>query len=142
MDELGGPPELRASDAARERVADLLGDHAAAGRLDPEELERRTAAALAARTLGELAPLTADLPDEGTRTTPASRQQRRGLSAVGGRARPYLAVMALLVAVWALAGAGYFWPIWPALGWGIGLLSPGGCSHSGRHRARAAPRLE
>ena len=33
----------------------------------------------------------------------------------------YLAVNALLVLIWALSGAGYFWPIWPILGWGIGL---------------------
>ena len=31
--------------------------------------------------------------------------------------------MALLVVIWALTGAGYFWPIWPMLGWGIGVLS-------------------
>jgi hypothetical protein len=36
--------------------------------------------------------------------------------------RTYLAVMALLVAIWALAGAGYFWPVWPAVGWGFFLL--------------------
>ena len=30
--------------------------------------------------------------------------------------------MALLLAIWALTGAGYFWPVWPALGWGIGIL--------------------
>jgi len=33
----------------------------------------------------------------------------------------YLIVNAMLVAIWALSGAGYFWPIWPILGWGIGL---------------------
>ena len=33
----------------------------------------------------------------------------------------YLAVSALLVAIWALTGAGYFWPIWPMLGWGVGV---------------------
>ena len=33
----------------------------------------------------------------------------------------YLAVNALLVLIWALSDAGYFWPIWPILGWGIGL---------------------
>ena len=33
----------------------------------------------------------------------------------------YLAVNALLVLIWALSGAGYFWPIWPIVGWGIGL---------------------
>lgn len=31
-------------------------------------------------------------------------------------------VTALLLAVWAAAGAGYFWPIWPMLGMSIVLL--------------------
>lgn len=38
-----------------------------------------------------------------------------------GRVVVYLAVNALLVVIWALSGAGFFWPIWPILGWGIGL---------------------
>jgi hypothetical protein len=33
----------------------------------------------------------------------------------------YLIVNALLVVIWAVSGQGYFWPIWPILGWGIGL---------------------
>lgn len=33
----------------------------------------------------------------------------------------YVIVNALLVVIWALSGAGYFWPIWPMAGWGIGL---------------------
>lgn len=33
----------------------------------------------------------------------------------------YIAVNLLLVAIWAASGAGYFWPIWPIAGWGIGL---------------------
>ena len=33
----------------------------------------------------------------------------------------YLAVNALLVAIWAMSSPGYFWPAWPMLGWGIGL---------------------
>lgn len=33
----------------------------------------------------------------------------------------YLAVMALLVAIWVTTGMGYFWPVWPAMGWGLGL---------------------
>ena len=34
----------------------------------------------------------------------------------------YLVVNALLVVIWAFTGAGYFWPIWPMAGWGIGLV--------------------
>ncbi len=33
----------------------------------------------------------------------------------------YVIVNAILVAIWALSGAGYFWPVWPLLGWGIGV---------------------
>ena len=33
----------------------------------------------------------------------------------------YVLVNALLVAIWAFSGGGYFWPIWSIAGWGIGL---------------------
>jgi hypothetical protein len=33
----------------------------------------------------------------------------------------YLIVNALLLLIWAISGRGYFWPIWPLAGWGIGL---------------------
>ena len=33
----------------------------------------------------------------------------------------YVAVQILLVAVWALTGAGYPWFVYPFLGWGVGL---------------------
>lgn len=35
----------------------------------------------------------------------------------------YLLVNTMLVAVWAMTGAGYFWPIWSIGGWGIGLAA-------------------
>ncbi|HEU4321125.1 MAG TPA: 2TM domain-containing protein [Acidimicrobiia bacterium] len=31
----------------------------------------------------------------------------------------------MLVVIWALSGQNYFWPVWPMLGWGIGLLLHG-----------------
>lgn len=34
----------------------------------------------------------------------------------------YVVVNAFLVAVWAVTGGGYFWPIWVICGWGIGLV--------------------
>ncbi|HEX9410283.1 MAG TPA: 2TM domain-containing protein [Actinomycetota bacterium] len=33
----------------------------------------------------------------------------------------YVLVNAFLVAIWAITGADFFWPIFPILGWGIGL---------------------
>jgi hypothetical protein len=54
--------ELRASDADRERVAKILHDALAEGRLTLTELDERLQSAYAAKTLGDLVPLTADLP--------------------------------------------------------------------------------
>jgi hypothetical protein len=56
------PPDMRASHADRDRVADALRVAAGDGRLSAEELDTRLESALSARTLGELAELTADLP--------------------------------------------------------------------------------
>ena len=55
-------PTQRASDAEREEVADRLRAAAAEGRLDPDELDERVGQVYAARTHGELATLTDDLP--------------------------------------------------------------------------------
>ncbi|MGV9878315.1 DUF1707 SHOCT-like domain-containing protein [Streptomyces sp. NPDC003006] len=58
-------PDLRASDADRERVAEVLRDAMAEGRLDMTEFEERLDAAYKARTYGELEPITRDLPAHG-----------------------------------------------------------------------------
>jgi len=57
-----GPALLRASDADRDAAAAWLGGALAVGRLTSTEYAERLDAAYAARTLGELAPLTSDLP--------------------------------------------------------------------------------
>ena len=57
-------PGLRASDADRERVAAALRRHHLDGRLDTDELQERLERCYAARTAGDLAPLTADLPED------------------------------------------------------------------------------
>jgi hypothetical protein len=54
--------ELRASDADRDRVADLLGQALAEGRLTADEHAERIEEAFRARTVGELEPLVRDLP--------------------------------------------------------------------------------
>jgi len=61
-------PDLRASDADRDRVIDVLRAATADGRLTADEFNERMEAALASRTFRELAPLTADLA-----TAPARR---------------------------------------------------------------------
>ncbi|NJP68507.1 DUF1707 SHOCT-like domain-containing protein [Streptomyces spiramenti] len=54
--------DLRASDSDREAVAEQLREAAGDGRLDLEELQERLDRTFAAKTYGELAPITADLP--------------------------------------------------------------------------------
>ena len=125
-----GGPYVRASDAEREETIDTLRRHAGDGRLDVEELDRRIAAAYAATTRGELNRLTHDLPRERR-----SRPRRDGFPE---HLRSYLQVMALLVAIWALTGAGYFWPVWPMVGWGFFVLSHANAVGRTRPRRRAA----
>jgi len=66
-----GTPALRASDADRDRVTEQLRAAVADGRLDSAEFDERLDAALAARTLDALAPLTADLAAPSSRAAPA-----------------------------------------------------------------------
>jgi hypothetical protein len=73
---------LRASDADRERVADVLRQAAGDGRLTMEELDERLDAVYAAKTYAELEPITKDLPEAGhvpaPSTAPAGNLQRVG----------------------------------------------------------------
>jgi hypothetical protein len=129
-------PVLRASDAERERTATLLRDHAAAGRLTPEELDERLDAAYAARTVGELQALAHDLPATPTVIVPSGRRRlvqpdvrERVVHAVG------LVVLVNVAcnAIWLAAGAdSSWWPKWVLLGTALrlafqlwALLGPG-----------------
>jgi hypothetical protein len=112
--------QMRAADAVRDRTVERLRDAAAEGRLTPDDLERRLETALAAPTYAELDRVVADLPQpDGAR--PAARSR----SELGN----FLATSVLLVAIWAVTGMGYLWPVWPILGWGVfvvpGVLSGG-----------------
>jgi DUF1707 SHOCT-like domain/Cell wall-active antibiotics response LiaF, C-terminal len=61
MTSRNAPRDLRASDADRDRVLALLAEAASDGRLTADEHAERVVVACSARTLGELAGLTADL---------------------------------------------------------------------------------
>lgn len=111
--------EVRVSDVEREAAADELRVHAGAGRLELDELDERIEAALCARTRSDLATVLADLPPA---TAAAGEPRRRRQERGGQRFTTYLWVMALLIAIWLLTGAGHPWPLYPALGWGIPLL--------------------
>ncbi|WP_030419011.1 MULTISPECIES: DUF1707 domain-containing protein [unclassified Streptomyces] len=56
------PSELRASDADRDRIADMLREALAEGRLTAEEHAERVEGVLAAKTVGELDVFVRDLP--------------------------------------------------------------------------------
>jgi len=120
-------PNVRASDADRDRVASLLREHHAAGRLTAQEFSDRLDRTFAAVTVGELDNLLADLPSIDlyrlpdaalTRQPrqvqrPMARSNRRGRSS-GWRAAwaSWLAVTLVSFVAWILAGGGYVWPLW------------------------------
>ncbi|MET9293779.1 DUF1707 domain-containing protein [Streptomyces sp. NPDC003077] len=63
--------DLRASDADRDRIADILREALAQGRLDAEEHSERIDALYRAKTMGELQPLIRDLPEAANHHRPA-----------------------------------------------------------------------
>jgi hypothetical protein len=88
---------LRASDADRERVADRLREAVAQGQISMDELDERLEATYAAKTFGELVPVTADLPaPTGTGTyalTPAGTPAPSRIGGTPGRRRWSIAIM-------------------------------------------------
>jgi hypothetical protein len=111
---------IRVSDADRERAVERLRRAAGKGRLEPAELEERIEVAHGARTRGELRPLTADLPSERRH-----RRRRKALAELRSHRSAFLVAAPGMVAIWALTGCDYFWPMWPILGWGSGLFFHG-----------------
>ncbi len=49
--------------------------------------------------------------------------RKKQLSELGTHIGIYLTLNLFLIGVWALSGAGYFWPAWSFLGWGIGIAA-------------------
>ena len=72
----GASPGVRASDADRDQVVDVLRAAAGDGRLTADEFDERLEAALSSRTLGELAALTADLTGGPGRSGAATAQAK------------------------------------------------------------------
>lgn len=113
-------PSIRASDADRERVVELLRQHSAEGRLSSEEFDERMSAAYAAKTMGALAELTTDLPVDlaehsrkqaelaraQANRVPLTRQMRAAISS-------WASLAVVLTVVWVISGGGYYWPAWP-----------------------------
>src|SRR5919204_4927285 len=64
--------EMRISDAERDHVASILREAAGDGRLDLEELDERLSAVYAAKTYGDLEPITHDLPTSSSAPSPVA----------------------------------------------------------------------
>lgn len=130
-------PRIRCSDADRDRTAALLREHHAAGRLTAEEFSQRLDRAYAAKTLGELDQLLADLPGidlyelpdrsvQRSRRTPphhglpwgpALMAEHPGRVSVAWRAAwgSCLSVCLIAFLVWLLSGhSGSLWFLWIA----------------------------
>ena len=101
--------DIRASDEDRERTAEALRAHFAAGRLQSVELEHRIERAYTANTRRELAGLLADLPAD--RLSRGLRGFYHGQrTALRYHAATYVTVNGSLVGFWELTGHGFFWP--------------------------------
>src|SRR5258706_11400524 len=129
------PPGADVNDEDRAMVAQLLQRHAADGRLTLGELAERVNTAYKTDGWPELQALLADLPvvpaspplpAVAPPASPAVRRNKHNLARVAFRVHLtlYVAVIALLVFIWVTTTpGGYFWPIWPAFGWGIGVAA-------------------
>ena len=127
-------PHLRAADTDRAAVATVLGEHMAAGRLTVDEYDERLARAYAAKTYGELAELTADLPTARSHVpTPRPAGAHPGAVCAPGADpqsawRAWLTTSLIVVTIWAATSLAswelnYFWPVWVIGPWGAVLLA-------------------
>lgn len=132
-------PDVRASDADRDRVAASLREHCALGRITMDELQERLDSVYASKTIGDLQEVTADLPEEDLYELPVPAAQPKSTASV---ARPpsrdldvrgmkamwgaWATVSAINFTVWLIVllttGAVYPWWIWVAGPWGAILL--------------------
>ncbi|MFR9751507.1 DUF1707 domain-containing protein [Nocardia sp. 004] len=119
---------LRASDADREKIIGQLRQAMSEGRLSLHEFDERLQQVYAAKTYGELAPLLSDLPVQldSLPVQGASSPDRIGgiPKWVGIMWAPWVSVNVLCLAIYLFTGAGYFWPFWVAVPWGLALLIP------------------
>lgn len=116
-------PKMRASDGDRDKVASVLREHYAQGRLTNEEFDERLEQLYTSKTYGELAILTSDLPDVDLRRlpdVPSRSPERAGKSAADGKRNKGLREA---WSVWATA-SGINWMIWLVIGITSGLEFP------------------
>jgi hypothetical protein len=118
---------IRASDADRDVVNDLLGTAYAEGRLTPEELDERSDRVTHSRTLGELPPLIDDLVSStaasvtrpgGLRAEAEHRYRQQRTNALWGFLTPTL----ICWAIWMVSGGGFPWPIFVTIASGAKFI--------------------
>ncbi|MEV6767922.1 DUF1707 domain-containing protein [Nocardia sp. NPDC051030] len=123
------PENMRASDGDREMIVGRLRQAMDEGRLNLHEFDERLQQVYAAKTYGELTPVLSDLPAVKNSRVPGSRAQ----ATTGGGVvptwvkimwTPWVFVNALCLLTWVATGAGYFWPFWVAVPWGLALFIP------------------
>lgn len=122
--------DIRVGDRERERTATDLGQALGQGYLSMAEYEDRLGRAFAAHSAAELDDLVADLPVGRLRQHDPRRraaQIRAARLSVRIHVAAYLAGALLMLGIWLAVGLGgggwYFWPVWPIMGWGIGVVS-------------------
>ena len=130
---------LRAADADRDFATALIEQARAAGRLDASEYTERAGQVVQSRTLGELAPLVADLmlanAAQGAVQRTRNRFARAGITGWIGLALLFNAIW--LMTVLTTGHLLYYWPMWPMVGTGIPVLMTllwGGSTEEGARR--------
>jgi hypothetical protein len=88
-----GDPNMRASDAERNEVADRLSRHFSEGRLDQAEFRTRLDTAMSAKTQGDLSGLFFDLPRLAVEPVPPPPRRRR-----------FLPLVAMMIGIFVVAG--------------------------------------
>ena len=122
-------PDLLASDADRNRVADELRQHYEAGRLTLEEFQERLDETNSARTEAQLDHVLRQLPSAKLPTVSPRDTRWRSL------ALQYALVNVVCICIWFFGGAhGDFWPKWVLLGTLIGFTR-----RAFRHHPRGLP---
>jgi hypothetical protein len=130
-------PDMRASDGDRDKFADLLRENYAVGRLTQDELNDRLEGVYAAKTLGGLQQLTADLPEHDLYDLPIPASQKASLAPVSKHMSLYQAGLRASWATWAsvnmicfvvwvltsLDGVDPPWFLWVAGPWGALILA-------------------
>ena len=121
---------IRVGDREREKVIARLGQAFAQGYLALPDYEARLGEAVQATTRGEVNQVLGDLPvGKIVRNDPQRRAAKHAAARRGVRMHlvAYLAASLLMIGIWLAvaltAGAWYFWPVWPILGMGIGVVS-------------------